>query len=326
MHISTEVFDKSLLIEDLKMLVYDELRLLDAAKKKIDSIRSTSFQIGMEIEEISFEVNNRVSKKENYYVNKSRAVAYCKRRGLTLIKDGRNFYIDDLDRYVAMKKKSMEIYYGGIISKLIKGIFYAGRNSSNGRLDHNLTAMSKCLVEIIREDNGLVEIDLKNSQFAIHAYWLKQEGLCDLEDVGVYYDLCSNGKLYEELGKMLQLKREDAKQLMMELAFSSEKNHTAAKKKFKERFPNVVAHIDGVKKEGESRDFSITLQKREAEIFVDNLYPSIKDAGLFCLTKHDSLIVKRTEVNQVLEIVREYFNYLEFECTLDVDGEIVKIS
>ena len=181
-------------------------------------------------------------------------------------------------------------------------------------------------MKIIKEDNDLIEIDMKNCQFAIHAYWMKQEGLCIKEDVQRYYDMCSHGTLYDELAEKLKITREEAKQVMMELAFSSEKYYTPYKKLFKEHFPNVVAHIDGFKKEKKNSIlFSIELQQLESEIFVDNLYPNIKERSLFCLTKHDSLFVKRADEQQVVEIIRSYFKYLEFECVLDVEGRLVPI-
>ena len=181
-------------------------------------------------------------------------------------------------------------------------------------------------MKIIKEDNDLIEIDMKNCQFAIHAYWMKQKDLCVHEDVQRYYEMCSNGTLYDELAEKLQITRDEAKQVMMELAFSSEKYYTPYKKLFKEHFPNVVAHIDGFKKEKKNSIlFSIELQQLESEIFVDNLYPNIKERSLFCLTKHDSLFVKRADEQQVVEIIRSYFKYLEFECVLDVEGRLVPI-
>jgi len=115
--------------------------------------------------------------------------------------------------------------------------------------------------------------------------------------------------------------------VMIELAFSSEKNYTPSRKLFRAHFPNVLAHIDGFKKEKKnSKLFSIELQELESEIFVDNLYPNMKELGLFCLTKHDSIIVKKTDEEKAVKLIRAYFNHLGLECTLDVGGRLVTIS
>jgi len=172
-----------------------------------------------------------------------------------------------------------------------------------------------------------MEIDMRNSQFAIHAYWLKQSGLCEqFEDAGRYYEICSKGVLYDELASTFNATRDEAKQMMMELAFSSYKYNTATKKKFKQQFPNVVAHIDSFKREEKrSQLFSIRLQQMEAELFVDNLYPNIKDQGMFCLTKHDSLIVKKEDEERVVGIIEDCFGWFGLECFIDVEGKKIEI-
>jgi hypothetical protein len=59
-------------------------------------------------------------------------------------------------------------------------------------------------------------------------------------------------------------------------------------------------------------------------LFVDNIYPNVKELGLFCITKHDSLIVRREDFEVVRSIVVEGFNYFGFEATIDSDDiEIV---
>src|SRR5690606_19026319 len=112
--------------------------------------------------------------------------------------------------------------YKANMAMLLNKQFYANRNKTNNRLDHNLTSLNKVILSVIKEDNDLIEIDLKNSQFAIHAYWMKQEGLCDkYQDVQRYHELCSKGILYEELARTMDATRTESKQTMMELAFSS---------------------------------------------------------------------------------------------------------
>ena len=62
--------------------------------------------------------------------------------------------------------------------------------------------------------------------------------------------------------------------------------------------------------------FAIMLQKKEAEIFIDNLYVMIREEDIFCLTKHDSLIVKSCDEFKVRNIIEEYFKNVEFKATI----------
>jgi len=325
MHIPTRLFAKHLILDDLSSLFYDEVKIWEATEAKISVISTRLFKTDDEVQRNYFEVINHTNGL-TYHTTKEKAIEWSKNNGVTLIQDDKFFYIDDLDRYVLLKKRNMLLNYKWYMAKLNKNIFYANRNITNNRLDHNLTSLNKDTMKIIKKGNDLIEIDMKNCQFAIHAYWMKQEGLCIHDDVLRYYDMCANGILYDELAEKLNITREEAKQVMMELAFSSEKYYTPNKKLFKEHFPNVVAHIDGFKKEMKNSIlFSIELQQLESEIFIDNLYPNIKELGLFCLTKHDSLFVKRADEDRVIELIRAYFNYLELECVLDVEGRLVSI-
>src|SRR5690606_2435472 len=125
-----------------------------------------------------FEVRNKIT-GYTYHTTRMKVLEWCKKNGVTLIQDGRTFYIDDLDRFIHQKKRNLLLNYKANMAMLLNKQFYANRNKTNNRLDHNLTSLNKVILSVIKEDNDLIEIDLKNSQFAIHAYWMKQEGLCD---------------------------------------------------------------------------------------------------------------------------------------------------
>jgi hypothetical protein len=205
------------------------------------------------------------------------------------------------------------------------GTFYASRNSTNNRLDHNLTATSKEIVKILMTDNDLIEIDLKNSQFAIHSLWLKSLGLHKVyEDVFNYCNACAKGELYEYIATHLNTTREDAKTSMMSLSFSSRKNSTREKKILRELFPNVVAHADEYKKKvGKSSSFSVMLQRIESAIIVDRVYYEMKVQELFCITKHDSVIVRKSQKNKALDIIYSIFKEVGLQCTLNIGGNYI---
>ena len=81
-------------------------------------------------------------------------------------------------------------------------------------------------------------------------------------------------------------------------------------------FPTVMKWVDEFKEKYGDNQFAIMLQKKEAEIFIDNLYIMIREEDIFCLTKHDSLIVKSCDEFKVRNIIEEYFITIEFKATI----------
>lgn len=324
LHISTRFFRKQLIFDDLSSLKYDKDELEKTLQERLSNISTRFLKTGAVGLDNSFKVRNLISGK-TYYVKKENAVAWCDLNNATIIHDDR-MYIDNVDSYVQRKKNNVRFNYEWQIAKLLHDSFFANRNEGNHRLDHNLTILPKSLLKVIKDANELVEIDLRNSQFAIHAFWMKQEKLVHIhQDVREYYRLCTQGNLYDELAEKLSVSREEAKQ-MMGLAFSSERSTSDLKKEFEKHFPNVLKHITDFKKKNGSKKFSVELQQLEAEIFIDNLYPLIKSKGFFCLTRHDSLLVKKKDKDQVVAIMQQYFEYLEFECTICIEGKYQKLG
>jgi len=316
-HISSRLFQKSLIIDDLSSLEYNQDKIWIATKERIANISSRLF-VDDKILRDSFEVTNCLLNNFKYHTTKERAIKWAKEHEAAVVQDGRHFYIQKLKKFIRDKKLNVYRHYKWQMARITGKLFYAKRNDTNWRVDHNLTCAGKNFMEVIKIENDLIEIDIKNSQFAIHAYWMKQEGLCSNKDVQRYYEMCSNGVLYDEIGKELGIKREAAKQLMFEMVFSSHKFNTSSKKHFRKNFPNVIKHIDEFKKKMKNSElFSIELQQLESEIVIDNLYPNIKELGIFCLTKHDSLIIKKSDEEKVVKLIQAYFNQIGFECTLD---------
>ncbi len=107
--------------------------------------------------------------------------------GLTLIQDKRKFYLQDKTKYLRLKRQHIFCNYYRSARLLYNKQVRANRNSSNLRLDTNLTNMPGILLSFFKIDGQhLVNIDLKNSQFLILAwklekYLLKPLKLNDLE-------------------------------------------------------------------------------------------------------------------------------------------------
>ena len=207
--------------------------------------------------------------------------------------------------------------YQDAINKLANKRFYGKRNSTNNRLDTNLTNMAKVLTNEICGDNKLVQFDLCNSQFAILSDLLDKE-LCT-PDFKIFQEESYAGTLYEYIMQELDIdNRYDAKKMMFELMFSKEGLASELKTKLKTIFPNVVKTVDEYKKVNGYKTFSVMLQKRESEIFIDGLWKTIKKKKIFCTPKHDCLIVKEKDTEAVEEIIKNYFMKIKFK------GKIIK--
>ena len=273
----------------------------------------------------SFNINYAVKRKvipiqkddgSTLYLSKTQALNYTRKRNVDIIEDfnGR-IIIEDLFKFIVNKRHSVTESYLESLINLSEKNFYAERNSTNNRLDTNLTNFPSLLLEVIKEDNGLVEIDLCNSQFAIFAHLIPEDVVGG--DVELFKTLSQECELYPYLQEKMALSsRKEAKIVCFEICFSSHKNHSQYVTEMRKLFPNVMRWVDDFKKQNGDNQFAIMLQKKEAEIFIDNLYPMIREQDIFCLTKHDSLIVKAEDEYKVRNIIEEYFEEINFKATI----------
>ncbi|GEM_PF-2030616 len=253
---------------------------------------------------------------ERKYGSIQTVLDYTCKGDLKLIKAKNNYYVDEPTLYIKRKIKNTEIAYGYVMARLALKDFASTRNGRNGRLDSVFTSMPKVMLNQIKADNGLTELDIKNSQFAIFADILsKDQYFRHLEDVKQFVSLALTGGFYEEIAKIFQVERQDAKIMMMEIIFSSPVLNPT-KRKFKEHFPNVYQWATDYKKEHGSAEFAVLLQRRESEMFIDNLLPILNKNGYQVITKHDSIIVRIEEKKAICKLMQEYFDSINFKCEI----------
>lgn len=305
---------KDMVSEDLENLSFNFEKLREIASKKINSITTDSYKTGTSITQEFFQVTIKKKKQHTYWMTKENALRIAAEDNLTLIQDQKKFWIANLEEFVIMKKNVFTDAYMGSIDKIEKGYWYADRNSTNNRLDSNITNLCSDLTKEIIESNNLVQFDLANSQFAILSHILKQkEELATKKDFIKFKELSETGELYEYIQEVLGLEtRKQAKIMLFELLFSSEKNKSENKKKIAHLFPAVVKWIDDYKKLNGYENFAIMLQLEESKIFIDDIYHTLKYRELFCLTKHDSIIIKKENEEEVETFLKEYFDSINF--------------
>lgn len=183
--------------------------------------------------------------------------------------------------------------------------YKATRNTTNNRLDTNLTNLPSVYTDWICNRNNLIQIDLANSQLCFLSKML--EDTPGLNGVDNFCSFSYNGEIYDYVQHQLGLEtRDDAKLLLITILFSSNYN-SKGKKEFKSLFPEIHGWLHAYKKENGYKNISITLQKMESKLFIDKIYVKLKKRGVFCLTKHDSLIIRSRDANKVLSTIKTQF-------------------
>ena len=288
--------------------------LYDIALKRIEELTIEEFVVDNEILPPSIKV--RSSNGVELFQNTQKVISGLL-AGQCLIKDNNIYKVVYPSKFIADKKVTMKMYYKNSIDRLQYNSIDAKRNTTNNRLDTNLTNMASILVDAICLQNDLIQIDLSNSQFVLLTNLLKSH--LNTSDYKLFKKLSVSGNLYAYIASNLSLKSaKNGKSLMFEVMFSSRRNNSAYKKKIKELFPSVVGWIDDYKKAHGDNQFSIMLQRIESDLFIDNILKRVKKLKYFCLTKHDSLIIKRCDYEAILAIVKEEFSKIGLEYTLKI--------
>lgn len=223
----------------------------------------------------------------------------------SIIVSKKGVILDDLSSFLERRRESIVLYDKNALNQLFSKDFKATRNTTNNRLDTNLTNLPSVYTDWICKKNDLIQIDLANSQLCFLSKML--EDTPGLNGVDNFCNISYNGEIYDYVQNQLGLEtRDDAKLLMITILFSSNYN-SKGKKEFKSLFPEVHGWLHAYKKEHGYKNISITLQKMESKLFIDKIYVTLKKRGVFCLTKHDSLIIRSRDANKVLQTLKTQF-------------------
>ena len=289
--------------KDFEVLTIDFDLLQETAINHINNITIDDFIVDWEV--LPHSVKLKDANGRETFRNTEKLIAGLS-EGQCLVKDKSCYKVVVPETFLAQKKATMRLYYTNSIERLRNNCFSVKRNTTNNRLDTNLTSMASVLVDEICKQNDLIQIDLSNSQFTLLTNELEKH--LDTSDFRLFKELTSKGELYAYIAKEIRLKSlKNGKQLMFEVLFSNHRNNSSFKKKIKELFPSVVGWIDAYKKEHGDVEFSVMLQRKESELFVDRILERIKKAKILCFSKHDSMIVRSKDRDQVVQIMREEF-------------------
>ena len=181
------------------------------------------------------------------------------------------------------------------------------RNTTNFRIDTNLTNLASELRKFIVGYEDMAYLDLANSQpvfFNILLSQLLDNASDDLRiEIERYRDLTLSGIWYEELAKIYETSKDVAKKIWMEIAYSQNKSYKKHKKKFRNVFPEISAIIEKYK-ESNHADFSIELQKIESHVFIDKIAKKMVSEGIVPFTIHDAILVGKEHKERALDIMK----------------------
>ena len=222
-----------------------------------------------------------------------------------LLQDGNKIIICKLENYQKLKKQNCILNYTRQINKLKWQEFYMRRNSTNFRLDHNLTSLPKQFLNKIIEWNDKIEDDACSSQINSFAFALNNPHSSIIKDIiksftlinknnsideaCLYVTQCleavlpqerqllnsilDNEKFYEFVAEKTGLSsRAEGKGVTFNILFSKYRNNTPAKAKLKETFPTIIECMNKIKKYGKE---SFVCAK-DKESFFPNLLTGIE--------------------------------------------------
>ena len=113
--------------------------------------------------------------------------------------------------------------------------------------------------------------------------------------------------------------RSAAKGYMMFIMFGANGNNPGAREiTFANEFPNVYAFMKLFKRLNGYEKFSIELQRMEADIMIDNVWYLLKQEGLFAIPRHDSMLLRKSELSRALEIMNGHFDKIGFKCKTEI--------
>jgi len=270
-------------------------------------------------------VNERLHKYRDYYLNTFK-IDYE-----AAIKYLDNWYSEAIERgeeWIKVINKYNSIFMS--LSAINDGDLYFRKNTTNGRIDTNLTSLKSEYKKFIISDD-LYQIDIVNSQpFILYLYFnafLCPNFLNDEEkrELVRYGDWTSSGMFYEMFEKTYfkktgrTLSRKEIKDIMFCIFYSKNGSFKKEKNIFVSVFPNIMKWIEK-EKDGKHNEFAIKLQRIESKICIDKICSVLDEEDIKYYTIHDAWLVSKKDIDLVVKtIFREFYNNLHRRPELKIE-------
>ena len=232
------------------------------------------------------------------------AIEYSENRYFKELSEAKNNKeeVSAFKRY-SSRISSINAIHNGSLNKTLR----FKRNSTNKRLDTNLTNMASDLRPFIVGYENMSYLDLSNSQPVLFNILLQsyRKNASDplLKEIDSYFSITTSGKWYEWLQGLYGLTRDECKEIWMKIAYSENSHNKEIKNVFRKEFPLVYSIIAEIKKE-KYANFAIELQKIESKIFIDEICKELVNNSIMPYTMHDGLLVPSEHEMETLNIMQ----------------------
>lgn len=166
-----------------------------------------------------------------------------------------------------------------------------------------------------------------------------KSGRYDSSDVTRFIRDVFFNDFYSVVQKELNLpERAIAKQVLFKLLFKRSNRRDALLDKLILQYPVVMSIIFEFKKKGNQQsdensadiddqesNFSVFLQCVEAEIFIDGILKPLREEGVPCFTRHDSIVAASQEVEKVENHAKKVFAKLGFKYNQKVEDKFWEV-
>lgn len=222
--------------------------------------------------------------------------------------------------------------------KIRDGVLTAKRNETNYRLNTNITNLKSELLQFFTLDgDNIKSIDLSNSQLSfflstLYAVQKKDIKLIAPNELRRFANIVESGTFWDFFGDKLGIDpikdRKQLKGIVFEFFYNHECSRCTARTAFKKHFPTIERWISNYKKQFGYKQFSISMQLLESNLFIDIILRRLLNEGYKVLTKHDSFLCKENDFNMVNLIVREeldkYFGENKYNVKIEDITVVVK--
>jgi len=223
------------------------------------------------------------------------------------------------------------------IRGLEENSFEPERVSTNNRLVTQLTEFPKQLLPFVLVDGvELEEVDIANSQVAFLVFVLEHGDflgaglaippLTSSPETRRFMEEAKAGTIYLEFAASCGRERDWGKREMFRLLFSSNPAQWPSWKQFVERYGAIATWLLEFNRvnqelfgnENAPLNLAVYLQRLEADIMIDRVYPRLKEEELTVFTKHDSLLCPPWDCREATAILKQVFTEVGFEAVVRI--------
>jgi hypothetical protein len=211
------------------------------------------------------------------------------------------------------------------LDELQNGDIYA-KVGKNGRLFSNMTSIPGPFLDFIKiEGEVIASIDIKNCQMKMLGKWIREDkksigGNSAVVSKERFSDMASSGEIYEKVQEISQLPtRQEAKLATFRALYSSHRAKSKVKTALTKEFPGLIEELDALKKLHGKSFLADTMQQHESEVVINHVLHELFLMGYSCFSKHDSVVCKASQAEEIKSIMSAMLNELVGEHRLEVE-------